>query len=91
MIILSSYLIHHYKVGYFHVSQKSLNVLFTRKCENEKMLHPQQFGFQKDISTEHALAQLLGQVYESFESDLTTLVFLSTCQRRLIKSMIQYF
>ena len=36
---------------------------------DQKILHPQQFGFQKGNSTEHAIAQLLDQIYESFEND----------------------
>ena len=33
------------------------------------MLHPQHFGFRKDHSTEHTIAQLVDQIYESFEND----------------------
>ena len=36
---------------------------------DQKILHPQQFGFQKGYSTEHAIAQLADQIYESFEND----------------------
>ena len=32
------------------------------------MLHSQQFGFQKGYSTEHAISQLVDQIYESFEN-----------------------
>ena len=32
------------------------------------MLRPQQFGFRKGHSTEHATAQLVDQIYESFEN-----------------------
>ena len=31
-----------------------------------KILHPGQFGFRKDHSTEHAIDQLVNQIYESF-------------------------
>ena len=31
------------------------------------MLYPKQFGFQKSHSTDHALLQLVDQIYESFE------------------------
>ena len=36
---------------------------------DKKILHPQQFGFRKGHSTEHAIAQLVDQIYESFEND----------------------
>ena len=36
---------------------------------DQKILHPQQFGFRKGHSTEHAIAQLVDQIYESFEDD----------------------
>ena len=34
----------------------------------QKILHLQQFGFRKGHSTEHAIAQLVDQIYESFET-----------------------
>ena len=36
---------------------------------DQKTLHPQQFGFRKVHSIEHAIAQLVDQIYESFEND----------------------
>ena len=36
---------------------------------DQKILHPQQFGFRKGHSTEHAIAQLVDQISESFEND----------------------
>ena len=36
---------------------------------DQKILHPQQLGFRKGHSTEHATAQLVDQIYESFEND----------------------
>ena len=36
---------------------------------DQKILHPQQFGFLKFHSIEHAIAQLVDQIYESFEND----------------------
>ena len=39
---------------------------------DHKILHPQQFGFWKDHSTEHAIAQLVDQIYKSFENDKYT-------------------
>ena len=36
---------------------------------DKKMLHPQQFGFRKGHSAEHASAQLVDQIYKSFEND----------------------
>ena len=44
---------------------------------NKKMLYEKQFGFQKGHSTEHAIAQLLDQIYQSFENDNYTLINLS--------------
>ena len=58
---------------------------------NQKILHPQQFGLRKSHSTEHVIAQLVDQIYESFENDNKPLAFSSTCQRRLIQSILQYF
>ena len=40
---------------------------------DQKILHPRQFGFQKSHSTEHAIAQLVDQIYESFENDNNTI------------------
>ena len=39
---------------------------------DQKILHPQQFCFRKGHSTEHATAQLVDQIYESFENDNCT-------------------
>ena len=38
----------------------------------EKNLYSKQFGFQSDISTEHADLQLANQIHESFENNLFT-------------------
>ena len=38
-----------------------------KHLSNLKILYPKQFGFQKDHSTDHALLQLVDQIYESFE------------------------
>ena len=35
---------------------------------DQKIFHPQQFGFQKDHSTEHAILQLVDQIYKAFEN-----------------------
>ena len=39
----------------------------------EKILYPKQFGFQRGHSTEHAIAKLANQIYESFERNKYTL------------------
>ena len=36
---------------------------------DQKILHPQQFGFRKGHSAEHVITQLVHQIYESFEKD----------------------
>ena len=36
---------------------------------DQKILHPQQFGFWKGYSIEHAVAQLVDQIYQSFENN----------------------
>ena len=36
---------------------------------DQKILHPQQFGFRKGYSIEHAVVQLVYQIYESFENE----------------------
>ena len=46
--------------------------MYNRLCKyftEKKTIHPQQFGFRKDLSTEHAIAQLADHVYESFENN----------------------
>ena len=40
---------------------------------NEKILYSKQFGFQKGLSTEHAIAQLTDQIQKSFKNDNYTL------------------
>ena len=39
----------------------------------EKLLYSKQFGFQTGLSTEHAIVQLVDQIYKSFEKDHYTL------------------
>ena len=42
-----------------------------------KILYPKQFGFQKSHSTDHALLQLVDQIYKSFgRNEYTILVFI---------------
>ena len=36
---------------------------------DQETLHPQQFDFRKVHSIEHAIAQLVDQIYESFENN----------------------
>ena len=38
----------------------------------DKLLYLKQFGFQTDLSTEHAIVKLVDQIYKSFEKDLYT-------------------
>ena len=42
------------------------NRLYQNVTEN-KILYPEQFGFQTRDSTEHAIVQLVDQILESFE------------------------
>ena len=47
-------------------------VMYNCLCKyltDQKTLHPQQFGFRKVHSIEHGIAQLVDQIYESFEND----------------------
>ena len=47
-------------------------VMYNRlyKClTDQKVLHPQEFGFRKGHSTEHAIVQFVDQIYKSFEND----------------------
>ena len=37
-----------------------------KHLSSSKILYPKQFGFQKSHSTDHALFQLIDQIYESF-------------------------
>ena len=39
---------------------------------DQKTLHPQQIGFRKGHFTQHAIAQLVDQIYESFQNDYNT-------------------
>ena len=39
---------------------------------DQKTLHPQQFGFRKVHSIEHAIVQFVDQIYESFENNSYT-------------------
>ena len=45
------------------------NHLYKYLSTDKKILHPQKFGFRKGHSTEHAIAQLIDQIYESFENN----------------------
>ena len=47
------------------------NCLYKNLTE-QKILHPQQLGFRKGHCTEHAIAQLVDQIYKSFENDKYT-------------------
>ena len=46
--------------------------LFKYLCE-EKLLYSKHFGFRKGHSTDHAIAHLVDQIYESSENDYYTL------------------
>ena len=51
-------------------------LMYNRLCKhlsNSKILYPKQFGFQKGHSTDHALLQLVDQIYESFERNEYTI------------------
>ena len=51
-------------------------VMYNRLCKypcEEKLLYSKQSVFQKGQSTDHAIVQLINQIYESFESDNYTL------------------
>ena len=48
-----------------------------KHLSNSKILYPKQFSFQKSHSTDHALLQLVDQIYESFErNEYTVAVFI---------------
>ena len=44
-----------------------------KHLSSSKILYPKQFGFQKSHSTDHALLQLVDQIYESFERNEYTI------------------
>ena len=44
-----------------------------KHLSNLKILYPKQFSFQKGHSTDHALLQLVNQIYESFERNEYTI------------------
>ena len=66
------------------------NRLYQYLTENE-IFYPTKFGFQAGHSTEHAIVQLVDQIFESFEYNKYTLMFSSTFLKPLIESIIQYF
>ena len=48
---------------------------------DNNILYRKQFGFQKKLSIEHAIMQLVGQINSSFEKKIIHEVFLSTFQK----------
>ena len=44
-----------------------------KHVSDSNILYPKQFGFQKSHSTDHALLQLVDQIYESFERNEYTI------------------
>ena len=55
-----------------HFSKILERVMYNRLYKyltDQTILHPQQFGFKKGHSIEHAILQLVDQIYESFEND----------------------
>ena len=51
---------------------------------DQKILHPQQFGFRKGHSTEHAIAQLVDQIYESFKNNNFTVGIFGTVDHTIL-------
>ena len=49
--------------------------------KDQNILYDKQFGFRTSHSTEHAIAQLVDQIYEAFEKDEYTLGVLLICLR----------
>ena len=49
-----------------------------KHLSNSKIIYPKQFGFQKGHSTDHALLQIVGKIYKSFEhNEYTVGVFIN--------------
>ena len=46
---------------------------FQKYLEDQNILYDKQFGFQTGHSTDHAIAQLVDQIYEAFEKNENTL------------------
>ena len=65
------------------------NPLYQHLTEN-KILFLKQFEFQTRLSTEHALAQSVDQILESFENN-TLGVFIDLSKKLLMQPTIQYF
>ena len=54
--------------------------MYHRLCKhlrNSKTLYPKQFGFEKDHSTDHALLQLVDEIYERSEYTIGVFIDLS--------------
>ena len=49
--------------------------------KDQNILYDKQFGFQTDHSTEHAIAQLVDQIYKVLRKTNILLVCLLICQR----------
>ena len=59
--------------------------------KDQNILCDKQFGFRTSHSTEHAIAQLVDQIYEAFEKNEYTLGVLLICLRLSILLIIQYY
>ena len=59
--------------------------------KDQNILYDKQFGFRTSHSTEHAIAQLVDQIYEAFEKNEYTLGVLLICLRLSILLIIQYY
>ena len=61
------------------------------------MLNPQQYGFQKDISTAHAILHTVASTFDDINSQFTAIFFLdlkkafdTICHKTLLKKLDHY-
>ena len=53
--------------------EQIINNCFQKYLKDQNILYDKQFGFQTGHSTDHNIAQLVGQIYEAFEKNECTL------------------
>ena len=58
---------------FFNMLEQIMYNRLYKYLTTEKNLYPNQFGFQRGDSTEHAIVKLANQIYESFERNKFTL------------------
>ena len=58
---------------FFKILERIMYNRLQKYLKHQNILYDKQFGFQTDHSTDHAIAQLVDQIYEAFEKKEYTL------------------